>query len=66
MKNTIICACLSWLPGVNAILWFIGLMLSFFGMFKRPRGLAIIGFLISILDIIIIVMILGAIGVMSA
>ena len=43
MKNTIICACLSWLPGVNAILWFIGLMLSFFGMFKRPRGLAIIG-----------------------
>ena len=39
----LICACLSWLPGVNAILWFIGLMLSFFGMFKRPRGLAIIG-----------------------
>lgn len=35
-------------------------------MFKRPRGLAIIGFLISILDIIIIVMILGAIGVMFA
>ena len=33
----LICACLSWLPGVNAILWFIGLMLSFFGMFKRPR-----------------------------
>lgn len=62
----LICACLSWLPGVNAILWFIGLMLSFFGMFKRPRGLAIIGFLISILDIIIIVMILGAIGVMFA
>ena len=54
MKNTIICACLSWLPGVNAILWFIGLLLSFFGMFKRPRGLAII------------VMILGAIGVMFA
>ena len=62
----LICACLSWLPGVNAILWFIGRMLSFFGMFKRPRGLAIIGFLISILDIIIIVMILGAIGVMFA
>ena len=62
----LICACLSWVPAVKAILWFIGLMLSFIGMFKRPRGLAIIGFLISILDIIIIVMILGAIGVMFA
>ncbi len=31
-------------------------------MFKRPRGLAVVGFLISIIDIIIIVAILGAIG----
>ena len=58
----LICACLSWLPGVNVFLWFIGLLLSFFGMFKRPRGLAVIGFLISIFDIILIVAILGAIG----
>ena len=61
----LICACLSWLPGVNVFLWFIGLLLSFIGMFKRPRGLAVVGFFISIIDIIIIVNIvafLGAIG----
>lgn len=58
----LICACLSWLPGVNVFLWFIGLLLSFIGIFKRPSGLAVVGFLISIIDIIIIVAILGAIG----
>lgn len=58
----LICACLSWLPGVNVFLWFIGLLLSFIGMFKRPRGLAVVGFFISIIDIILIVAILGAIG----
>lgn len=58
----LICACLSWLPGVNFFLWFIGLLLSFIGLFKRPRGLAFVGFLISIFDFILIVLILGAIG----
>ena len=58
----LICAFLSWLPGVNVFLWFIGLLLSFIGMFKRPRGLAVAGFLISIIDIILIVAILGTLG----
>ena len=60
---SLICVCLSWLPGVNFILWFVGLLLSFIGLFKRPRGLAIAGFLISIIDIIIIVVVLGAVGI---
>lgn len=58
----LICALFSWLPGVNLILWSLGLLFSFIGLFKRPRGLAVAGFLISIIDIIIIVSILGAIG----
>ena len=58
----LICACLSWLPGVNVFLWFIGLLLSFIGMFKSPRGLAVVGFLISIIDIIVIGAIIGAVG----
>jgi hypothetical protein len=61
---SLVCTCLSWLPGVNLVLWFIGLLLSFVGMFKRPRGLAIAGFIISIIDFILIVVILGAIGVL--
>ena len=58
----LICACLSWVPGVNVFLWIVGLLLSFIGMFNQPRGLAIAGFLISIIDIIIIVALIGAIG----
>lgn len=58
----LICACLSWLPGVNIFFWFAGLVLSIVGMFKQPRGLAIAGFVISMIDIIIIIAILGAIG----
>lgn len=58
----LICACLSWVPGVNVFLWLVGCLLSFIGMFSQPRGLAIAGFLISIIDIIIIVALLGAIG----
>ncbi len=59
---SLICAFFSWLPGVNFVLWFVGLLLSFIGLFKSPRGLAIVGFLISIIDIIIILVVLGAIG----
>ena len=58
---SLICAFLSWLPGVNFVLWFVGLLLSFIGMFISPRGLAIVGFLISIIDIIIILVLIGVV-----
>jgi len=45
----------SWLPGANLILWFLGLLLSFIGIFKRPRGLAVAGIIISIFNIISII-----------
>ncbi|MDR2027692.1 MAG: hypothetical protein LBQ01_09075, partial [Prevotellaceae bacterium] len=32
----------------GAILWILGLVLSFAGLFKKPRGLAIAGFIISL------------------
>ncbi len=49
----------SWLPVVNWVVWFLGLLLSFIGMFKRPRGLAVAGFIISLFDFILIVILLG-------
>ena len=52
----------SWLPGVNLILWFLGLLLSFIGIFKRPRGLAIAGFIISFVNLIVILVIILAFG----
>lgn len=51
-----------WVPGFNGVVWFIGLILSFCGLFKSPRGLAIAGFLISIIDLIVLIVVIGAIA----
>lgn len=53
---------LCWLPGVNWFVWFLGLLFSFIGMFKSPRGLAIAGFIISLIDLIILIAVIGAIA----
>lgn len=53
---------LCWLPGVNWFVWFLGLLFSFIGMFKNPRGLAIAGFIISLIDLIILIAVIGAIA----
>ena len=58
---------LSWVPGVGWFVWFLGALLSFIGMFKRPRGLAVFGFIISFIDVIILVTVVGAgIGILSS
>jgi len=50
-----------WIYFFGWILWFIGLVLSFIGMFKRPRGLAIAGFVISLISLILLIFVVGAI-----
>ena len=58
----------SWIPGVGWVTWFLGLLFSFIGVFKSPRGLAIAGLIISLIDIIILIVVFGAllgIGSMS-
>ena len=44
-----------WVPFVDFILWFLGFLFSFIGMFKSPRGLAIAGFILSFVVIIAII-----------
>lgn len=44
---------------LSPIFSFLGLLLSFIGMFFRPRVLAVLGFLLSIIDLIIIVVLTG-------
>ena len=54
---------LVWIPFVGVILWFLGLLFSFIGLFKRPKGLAIAGFILTILEGIvaaIVIVIYGA------
>jgi len=53
---------LCWLPFVDVILWFLGLLFSFIGVFKRPRGKAIAGLIISVISILAIILVLGGIG----
>ena len=49
-----------WVPVVDIIVWFLGALFSFIGLFKAPRGLAIAGFIISFIGIIVLVTFFGA------
>ena len=40
--------------------WFPGALFSFIGVFKKPKGLAIAGLVISFIGIIVIVSVIGA------
>lgn len=59
---SLISAIFCWVPGVNFFVWLVGLILSLVGVFRKPRGLAITGLVISCIDIIVIVVVIGAIG----
>jgi len=53
---------LGWVPVLGWILWFLGLLLSFIGMFKYPRGFAIAGLIISLIGIILLLVVFGALA----
>ena len=44
-----------WVPIVDLILWFLGFLFSFIGIFKRPKGKAIAGLIISVITLVILV-----------
>ena len=46
-----------WIPIVDIILWFLGLVFSIIGIFKAPRGMAIAGLILSLVIIIVIIII---------
>ena len=48
---------LGWIPVLGWILWILGLILSFVGIFKKPKGFAIAGLIISLLGLILLVFI---------
>ena len=56
----------SWAPMVNWILWFLGALFSFIGLFKRPRGLAIAGFVISFINVFILIFLIGLVMALVA
>ncbi|MBR5532591.1 MAG: hypothetical protein IKU59_04715 [Bacteroidales bacterium] len=51
-----------WLPILNWILWFLGVLFSFIGVFKRPKGCAIAGLIISVIPFIIMLVFIGGVA----
>jgi hypothetical protein len=55
-----------WIPVLGWIIWLLGLIFSFIGVFKTPKGLSIAGLVISIIGVILLLAVFGAIMVGSA
>ena len=53
---------LCWVPVLGWILWLLGLILSFVGVFKKPKGLAIAGLIISCIGIILLIVLVVSAG----
>jgi len=54
-----------WVPLLGWLMWILGLVFSFIGVFKSPRGLAIAGLIISLIGIIILILIFVGIGALA-
>lgn len=52
---------LGWVPVLGWILWLLGLIFSFVGVFKTPKGLSIAGLVISLIGVILLIAVFGAI-----
>jgi hypothetical protein len=53
---------LGWIPVLGWILWILGLIFSCVGMSKQPKGLATAGLVLSLIDLILLLVVFGAIG----
>jgi hypothetical protein len=62
----LVAALLGWIPVLGWILWIIGLILSFVGvLLKKPRGLAIAGLVISVVDFILLLSVFASLSYIS-
>lgn len=57
---------LDWIPVLGWIIWILGLIFSFIGIFRTPKGLSIAGLIISLIDLVIIIVLAGAIATVIA
>lgn len=51
-----------WIPLFGWIIWVLGFIFSFIGIFKSPRGLSIAGLVISLIGIILLLVVYAGIG----
>lgn len=57
---------IGWVPFIGWLIWILASVLSFIGLFNRPRGLAIAGVIISLVAIPMIVTLLVAIDAFTS
>ena len=52
---------LGWVPVLGWIIWLLGLIFSAVGLTRQPKGLAIAGLVISLVGIVMLIAVFGAI-----
>lgn len=57
---------LGWVPIFGWLIWILGLILSFVGIFKTPRGLSIAGLIISFIGIILLIFVFAGLAAIGA
>lgn len=66
---SLIAILIGWIPIVGwifgGIIWLFGLIFSFIGVFKAPRGLAIAGLVISLIDILLLLFVFAGLAGLS-
>jgi hypothetical protein len=58
---SVIAIFVGWIPFLGWFVWLLGLILSFIGIFKAPKGFAIAGLIISLIGIVLLIFLFGAI-----
>jgi len=57
---------LGWVPFLGQLVWFLGLIFSFVGIFKKPKGLAVAGLVISLIGIVLLIFVFSAFAAAAA
>ena len=52
---------LGWVPFLGWIIWLLGLIFSAVGLSRQPKGLAIAGLVMSLIGIVLLIVVFGAI-----
>lgn len=50
----------SWIPVLGWVVWFLGALFSFIGLFKKPKGMAIAGIILTFIDLILLLFVVAS------
>ena len=63
---SLLCLVTSWAPIVNIVMWILGFVFSAVGLFKKPKGFAIAGMVISLISILLIILLFVILGELAS